>query len=97
MTTPTSGRRSWLSALLVSCLGALFLWVAGHEWVEILQSGVLPGRRGPDLSVADHPVAFWAVMVFIGGGVLLCAGLVFVCVVITVRGVIEESRRCLKR
>lgn len=97
MTAPPSGRRSWLAALMVSCLGVLFVWIAGHEWVEILQSGILPGRRGPALSAADHPVAFWAVMVFIGGGVLLCAGLVFVCVLTAARGVVEEFRRCLKR
>jgi len=55
------------------------LWVGGREFIDIVQSGWLPGRKGPGLSVADHPLAFWAMMAFIGAGLVCAAGMAVIC------------------
>jgi hypothetical protein len=80
VTAPTKPSRApWLTPLIAAGFLALCLWFGGREFIDIVQSGWLPGRRGPGLSSAEHPLAFWAMMAFIGAGLLCAAGMAVIC------------------
>lgn len=80
MTAPTKASRApWLAPLIATGFLAMCLWVGGREFIDIVQSGWLPGRKGPGLRATDHPLAFWAMMVFIGAGLVCAAGMAVIC------------------
>lgn len=59
-------RRSF-KAVTTGVLAALMgagCWRGGSELLVILDRGVIPGRRGPSLHLADNPLAYWAVFAF---------------------------------
>lgn len=89
-----SGVRSrWLNSLLTFAIAVLiggFVVIGAAEFFHILQSGWLPGRKGPGLSASDHPLAFGAMMVFIGASLLGGVGLALICAAIAVRGLFKS-------
>ena len=83
----------WLNSLLTFAIAVLiggFVVIGANEFFHILQSGWLPGRRGPGLGASDHPLAFGAMMVFIGASLLGGAGLAGICAAIAVRGLFKS-------
>lgn len=83
----------WLNSLLTFAIAVLIgglVIIGANEFFHILQSGWLPGRRGPGLSAVDHPLAFGVMMVFIGASLLGGAGLALVCAAIAVRGLFKS-------
>lgn len=83
----------WLNSLLTLAIAVLiagFVVIGAAEFFHILQSGWLPGRKGPGLSASDHPLAFGAMMVFIGASLLGGAGLALICTVIAVRSLFKS-------
>ena len=93
MTGPvSSGRKPWFGSLVASCVLGLFVWIGSRELFEVIAGGWLRGRRGPGVSAADHPVLFWAIIIFIGAGVLLAAGLTLICAISFVRGVLGNRQ-----
>ncbi|MNE26062.1 hypothetical protein D3C80_1194130 [compost metagenome] len=88
----SAARMPWLGhAVAAGLLGAL-LWIGGRELIEIVQSGWLPGRKGPGLSAGDHPIAFWAMIAFIGAGLACCAGVATICAFSAVRALLGRER-----
>jgi len=80
VTAPTKASRApWLTPLIATGFLAFGLWIGGREFIDIVQSGWLPGRKGPGLSAADHPFAFWAMAAFIGAALLCGAGMAVIC------------------
>jgi hypothetical protein len=59
--------------ILAALLGA-GCWFGGRDLLTILDRGVIPGRRGPSLHLADNPLAYWAVFAFFCVALLTAIG-----------------------
>lgn len=59
--------------ILAALMGA-GCWRGGTELLTLLDRGVIPGRRGPSLHLADNPLAYWAVFAFFCLALLAAVG-----------------------
>jgi len=59
--------------ILAALMGA-GCWRGGLELLTVLNRGVIPGRRGPSLHLADSPLAYWAVFAFFCAALLTAMG-----------------------
>ena len=90
MTAPA--RRSGFGSLIATGLLGLMVWIGGREWLAIIAKGWLRGRRGPGVSAVDDPLLFWAMVVFIGAGLVLAIGLTGICALDAVRTITRNRR-----
>lgn len=88
----SAARMPWLGHTVAAGLLGALLWIGGRELFEIVQSGWLPGRKGPGLSAGDHPVAFWAMIAFIGAGLACCASVTLICALSAWRALFGRER-----
>lgn len=88
----SAARMPWLGHVVAAGLLGVLLWIGGRELIEIVQSGWLPGRKGPGLSAGDHRVVFWGMIVFIGAGLACCAGVATVCAWSAFRAIFGRER-----
>ncbi len=76
-------RLSRISQILGSGLVAAFLcwlvWAGAQGLAGVIQNGRIVNRRGPDVYMSDNPIIFWALSGFFALGVILMAGLAFIC------------------
>lgn len=79
---------TWILAVL---LGA-GCWQGGTELMTILDRGVIPGRRGPALHLADNPLAYWAVFAFFCVALLTAVGFTVFLAYVGWRQAMEDGR-----
>ncbi len=61
---------SWIAAML---LGA-GCWRGALDLLTILDRGVIPGRRGPSVHLADDPLVYWVLIAFFCVAMLTAVG-----------------------
>lgn len=67
---PFQAVATWILATL---LGA-GCWRGGADLLAILDRGVIPGRRGPSLHLAENPLAYRALIAFFCAALLAAIG-----------------------
>lgn len=66
------------------------VWMAVHGLMQVLHSGRIKNRRGPDIDVTENPLVFWGLSGFFGLGTILVSGLAILCLWIAVRNLIRK-------
>lgn len=79
---------TWILAML---LGA-GSWRGAADLLAILDRGVIPGRRGPSLHLAENPLAYWAVIAFFCAALLAAIGFTLFLAYVGWRQVMENRR-----
>ena len=77
--------------ILAALMGA-GCWRGGSELLVILDRGVIPGRRGPSLHLADNPLAYWAVFAFFCAALLAAIGFTLFLAYVGWRQAMEHRR-----
>ena|GEM_PF-2611723 len=79
---------TWVLAALMGagcCRGGL-------ELLTVLDRGVIPGRRGPSLHLAENPLTYWAVFAFFCVSLMAAVGFTVFLAYVGWRQAMEDRR-----
>ena len=79
----------WLSPLVTLAIAGLIGWgcvIGAREVLHGLDVGMLNNRKGPDVYLVEHPMIFWALIVFYTTAIVVSAGMAVLLAAIALRG-----------